>query len=76
MNFLEFFRKIHTHPVNIALHALAAVLFVSGLVLLLSHWKIAISLFILAVGSLGLGHWIEGSILEVFHALKHEKDKI
>jgi uncharacterized membrane protein YphA (DoxX/SURF4 family) len=70
MSFLEYFRKIHTHPVNISLHYLAAVLFVLGFFLLLFHRTAAVILFILTVVCLVVGHWIEGSISAVFRKLK------
>jgi|GEM_PF-2349101 len=74
MKLLRLFLKIHTHPVNIALHILAALMFVIGVMFVDCLPLVSFFLFAAGLASLIIGHRIEGSMLAAIHDFNHEQN--
>ena len=60
MKLLRLFLKIHTHPANIALHILAALMFAIGVVIIDAQPLTSFFVFAAGIASLIIGHRIEG----------------
>lgn len=60
MNFIEEYKKSHTHPLNHATHAIGIPMIVASLPLFFFHPLLALTLFIVGWIFQFIGHAIEG----------------